>query len=386
MDESKKNIVLIITSLSGGGAERVASLLINEYSKNYTVHLIFTDNTIVDYEIPADVIIKKISYNFKHNNFFNFLFIPVYGFKLFRYLKKNKVSSILSFLSRPNFIACFTKVLGYKGRLVISERTNMVKLYLPGTFMGVMAKFLYKCLYPKADYVVPNSLLTAHNMKVGWKLNLNYKTIYNPLEISKIRAAKDLQAILPGNKDAFKCIMISRFDYPKDQSTLIEAADILKNDKVDFIFVGKGADKEEATKLVIRKRLTNVFFLEFDPQPYKYVFGANAFVFSSVFEGFPNALIEALACGVPVISADCQSGPREILAPKTNFTKEITDNVEFAENGILVPVKNAALFAKAILALKNDHLLQQKYTAAGLARSQDFESNAIIGQFTELLL
>lgn len=386
MDVKKKNIAVIITSLSGGGAERVASLLINKYNANHSIYLLFTDSIIIDYAIPDNVIIKKISYNFKHNYLFNILFIPIYGIKLFKYLKKNDINILLSFLSRPNFIACFTRILGYKGKIVISERANMVKWFLPGTIMGAIAKFLYKWLYPKSDFVVPNSMLTAHNMKEAWKLNLNYKTIYNPLEINKIEQQKNNAEKLPGNEGSFKCIMVSRFDYPKDQTTLIKAAEILIHENIDLFFVGKGVDLMAAKELVKIKELeSKVFFIDFHPQPFKYIYGADAFVFSSTFEGFPNVLIEAMACGVPIISVDCQSGPREILAPDTNFTKLNQTEIEFAKFGILVPIQNEMLFAKAILALKNSKDFQKQYTEASKIRVQDFDSEKIIEQFSKLL-
>ena len=386
MDVKKKNIAVIITSLRGGGAERVASLLINKYSEDFIVHVIFTDSINIDYSISDKVIFKKISYNFKHNYFFNILLLPIYGIKFFKYLKKNNIDIVLSFLARPNFIACFTRIIGFKGKIVISERTNIVKWYLPGTLKESIAKFLYKWLYPKADFVVPNSKLTAYSMKVDWKLNVNYKTIYNPLEIRKIQYEKINAAKLPGNEGAYKCIMVSRFDYPKDQTTLIMVAEILKNEHVDFIFVGKGVDLPAAKELVIKNGLEkNVFFIDFDPLPFKYIYGADAFVFSSIFEGFPNALIEAMACAVPVISVDCQSGPREILAPESDFTKINESEIEFAKFGILVPIQNEILFAKAILALKNNNELQKQYTEASKSRAQDFESEKIISEFSELL-
>lgn len=386
MDVKTKNIAFVITSLRGGGAERVASVLIRKYNEDHNVHLIFTDSTHIEYVIPEGVSVKKISYNFKHNFFLNILFIPVYSYKLFLYMRRNNIPVMLSFLSRPNLIACFTKTWGYTGKIVISERVNVVKWFLPGTFSGMIGKRMYKILYPKADFVVTNSRLTAYNMKTDWKLDLNYQVIYNPLEIEKIQGSKDLVQQLPGRNGAFKCIMVGRFDYPKDYATLINTAEILKDRHIDFLFAGSGPGLPEIKKKVTELGLENIiFFAGFDPDPFKYIFAADVFIFSSLFEGFPNVITEAMACGKPVISVDCQSGPREILAPRTDITAINTTEVELAEFGILVPVKDHILFAKAILLLKNDKELRMHYSAASQMRAQDFESKKITAEFSKLL-
>jgi glycosyltransferase involved in cell wall biosynthesis len=126
-----------------------------------------------------------------------------------------------------------------------------------------------------------------------------------------------------------------------------------------------------------------VSFLGFDENPFKYLARSDVYVLSSISEGFPNSLVEAMACGTPVVAADCKTGPREILC-STYHDKEIL-NVEHAEYGILVPahepteiydnrplLRSEFLMAKAIVELLRDEKLRRYYGDQAKKRAADF--------------
>ncbi|WP_319016516.1 glycosyltransferase [Aliarcobacter butzleri] len=91
--------------------------------------------------------------------------------------------------------------------------------------------------------------------------------------------------------------------------------------------------------------------------PFSYISKADCFVFASNHEGFPNVLIEA--CELPIISTDCQSGPREILAPNSDISFQLENNIELAEYGILTPIKNVDKLQEVMNLMINDESLRK---------------------------
>ncbi len=141
----------------------------------------------------------------------------------------------------------------------------------------------------------------------------------------------------------------------------------------------------------------DVYFLGFQKNPFKFIARSKLFVFPSLWEGFPNALVEAMACGVPVISSDCKSGPREILAPNTDFNHQ-TQKPEFAEYGVLMPVfeikyktakepleEREIMWVETIDKLLEDEILRKNYSEKAKQRAEDFTIEKVVQEWKEVL-
>ena len=193
---------------------------------------------------------------------------------------------------------------------------------------------------------------------------------------------------------------MGRLTEQKGQWHLIRAMSEVVKTVTDakLYILGQGKLKDELVKLTLDLGLTdNVEFLGFVEAPHSYILNSKVFVFPSLYEGLGNVLLEAMSCGVPCISSDCMSGPREILAPGT-AVKGSLESVEYAEYGILVSVGDNEHFnaaepltaaemqlASAIISMLTDKEMRDRYVEKSLKRSSDFSPEIITEQWSDII-
>ena len=149
-----------------------------------------------------------------------------------------------------------------------------------------------------------------------------------------------------------------------------------------LLIIGTGNLNHELHELIATYNLEKkVFLLGEQKNPFQYLLKSDCFLFTSNHEGFPNALVEALVCGLPAISTDCSSGPREILAPKSDISKQLKDTIEIAEYGILTPMNNETRLIEAMTIIMNDTKLRNNYSKNALKRANDFNVDKIIPKY-----
>lgn len=163
-------------------------------------------------------------------------------------------------------------------------------------------------------------------------------TCYNIFDFASIRQ----RAAAPGPefaRDRFHVVCVGRLQREKGQMFLLQAVERLVHDRnrIESLLwmIGTGPDEEALRQFVADRKLSqHVRFEGFQSNPLSYVARANVLCLPSLFEGMPNALVEAMACGTPVIASDCRSGPREIL--------------EDGRFGQLVPPQNVEALGEAL--------------------------------------
>lgn len=337
-------LYFLINSLAGGGAERVTVNL----SKILSVEKIFLLERDIKYEIPKEKLFFLSKHSINTNPVLKTLSIPLYARALSQKIGRDSI--VVSFLERANYVNILAKGFS-KHKAFISVRMSQIKGRKKFHSYNLLSKFLY----PKADKVICVSKGIANELKTYFGVpEEKIVVIYNPIFLNEItflakESLDEYQSIF--NHPVI--ITSGRLTKPKGQWYLLRIFKGLKKGYpgLKLVLLGGGELKDYLVNLSNELGLRtyvwdkgdklsdsyDVYFLGFQRNPFKFIARARLFVFPSLWEGLPNALIEAMACGVSAISSDCRSGPREILAPDTDIEYQ-TKEPEFAEYGVLMPV------------------------------------------------
>jgi N-acetylgalactosamine-N,N'-diacetylbacillosaminyl-diphospho-undecaprenol 4-alpha-N-acetylgalactosaminyltransferase len=370
-----KNILILCASMQKGGAERVISLLLKELEneQNIIVHFMMMEEGI-DYDLPK-VITPIILSNSKKSGIQKLLELPFIAMKLKKYIKENDIDTVMSFLYRPNYINILAKIFGSSHKSIINIRSTTSRYKNEG-LLGKVNLFLIKNLFNKADLIISNSKGVDEDLKSLINITTNTKVIYNPVDIEYINSKKDICEDIDlefiNNKQYI--ISVGRLIPLKRNSDLIKAFfELQKNDdSLELIFLGDGILKDDlindCVKLGIKDK---VYFLGNVKNPFYYLNNSDLFVLNSEIEGFPNVLVEAMACGLPVISSDCKSGPREIL--------------EDEEYGLLYPVGSVEILIEKMKFYLYEDIDRENIQSKNLKRIEDFSVGKIMNQFKKVL-
>lgn len=310
----KKAITFFIQSWSGGGIEKVTEQIIcNMDSSLFDISLVLAMDD--DYSLE----LAKSS-------------IPVFMLKaskpilsLFRFIKwvKHYKPNIVVSASYPlNIVAIIAqKLSGIKYKLIIVEHINVTIATRASKkpISRLPYLLLIKLLYSKADYIVAVSKGVSDDLQAITGLSKdNIAVIYNPVITDKIyemsRESVEHPWLVEDNVPVFLAVgrMVEQKDYP----TLLKAFSLILNSgiKAKLIILGDGPLKQQLKELANELGLKNdVDFPGFDANPYRWMKAANCLVLSSLWEGLPTVIVEAMAIGLPVVATDCPSGPSELI-------------------------------------------------------------------------
>lgn len=331
MINSKLKVAIVSTSLATGGAERFASLLSKMIIGDHVEvhHIIINDAVDFDYNGTLYNLGKQ------SQNRLSLCKKIKKGFLLHQYLKQNKIELIIDNRPRNHFLReiIATLIYGNRKKWFVIHSFNL-KNYFP------RPHFLSKTIYKKADKLICVSK-EIENLVVEKFNFLNTVTIYNPFEISQIEIDNEVS-----QSDKY-ILFFGRFNEKvKNFSLMLEAffASEIYNSGYSLYLLGEGPDLIFIQKKINELDLERfVKIIPFKKNPYEYISKAKFTVLTSHFEGFPMSIIESLAIGIPVVSVNCKSGPKEII--RSEF------------NGLLVENHNVNLLSEAFKRMVYDENL-----------------------------
>jgi glycosyltransferase involved in cell wall biosynthesis/O-antigen/teichoic acid export membrane protein len=292
---------------------------------------------------------------------------------LTRYIRRRRPAGIIAFQDHANVVALWARTLAGTHTPVIATVHNTWSRLLEGaTYKTRALATLIRRAYTKADAVVAVSEGAANDLSDHLGLpRTSIQVIYNPVLMPELfrKAAEpvDHSWFAPGASPVI--IGVGRLTKQKDFPNLVRAFSYARRQlQSRLVILGEGEERNEIEHVVHDLDLENEVWLPgFVENPYKYLRRSAVFVLSSVWEGLPTVLIEALALGVPVISTDCESGPREIL--------------KHGALGALVPVGNIPILGTQII-----ECLLKAHKSGAADMAPDYEPLVAAGKYARLLL
>lgn len=359
-----KHVTIYLPSLNGGGAERMMLNISAELAnRGHCVDLVLVEKK-GDYiaEIPNTVTVIDLE---SPRTLFS---LP----KFLHYLWNEEPDAVLSTLRGTNIASILGGILVPKTIHTVIREANppsekMKHSANKDQFLGYMSEKLYSY----ADHIVAISAGVKKDLVEAYRLDpVQVSVVYNPAFSSDIESRSKQSINEPWFHDDIPVILgTGRLADEKDFNTLLEAFAIIKESmEARLIILGEGPKRNEFECLISDSNLENHIKLPgFVENPFRYMANADVFALSSKYEGFGNVLIEAMACGTPVVSTDCPYGPAEILAN--------------GKYGILVPTESPAKLAKGIA-----FTLENPVPSSSLKRrASEFSVTAAVDKYEQIL-
>lgn len=309
---NQKKIALFLPSLRGGGAERSFVDLANGFSsRGFLVDMVLVE-AVGPYipELREGVQIINLGVGRVARA------IP----QLVRYLRSHRPVTMISGMEHANIIALFARrMAGVPTKLIVSTRyVFSTTIFRSSSFRDRLIPVLCRLMYPQADQIVAVSRNVADDIERALGLPRNsvhviYNPVVSPIIFEKARASPDHPWL--DSSETPVIMGAGRLAPVKDFPTLIRAFHIVRSDRpVRLIILGEGRERTRLNSIIRSLGIEDDVALPgFKENPFSYLARAEVFVLSSLAEGLPGVLIQAMALGIPVISTECPGGVSEIL-------------------------------------------------------------------------
>lgn len=317
-----KNIAILSTSLNSGGAERIAGLLSKELAKYYNVFLFLLDTERIVYEYGGEIVDIGDE-------------LPFFEHRVAAEKKLKHIDISISFMEIMNFANIRTRGTD---KVIISERC-VQSLFQPSLDAQTIKIRKY---YGSADAIVACSHGVKYDLLTNYSIKNEIDVIYNFINKEKIRKLSEED--LPESVETFLngaslFLNVARLHPQKNQISILNAFEqyLDSNKNCKLIFLGSGELEEKINEEISNRKLNDfVKVVPYDSNPFRYMKRAKTIILASRFEGLPNAVLETMTIGCPIIATDCLAGPRELLGDYTDYSEQFGNGISVLDRGILL--------------------------------------------------
>lgn len=385
-----KKIGFVVNGMSIGGNEKSVALLSKALSSEYQIYIIVFDGKSIAFDYDGDLIdlheparnglLNKVLVSFRRIS------------KIKRIIKDKELDILFTVTASVNAVSHF--------------RFRNVQKIVSCRDCGDLERKLkfYAHMVKKADQIIFNS----EHMKAFYLEHYpaDLKKCYTVNNIVSTKATAELanQNVEDSFSDFVKThdaiVSVGRFCREKGYNHLIRAFCKIKEShpNAGLVIIGDGELHNEITDMVDNCAYkSDIYLTGAQKNPYRYMKRCKLFVLSSVSEGFPNVLLEGMACGLPAVAVDCKSGPREILTKEFIFNAATTgyravdygvlsERFEQSDDFSSYNANNAETsLAKAVLFILNDKTVYNKYAKLSLGRSEYYNSEKATDKMLKIL-
>lgn len=375
--EKKKKVIFFIPTLAQGGAERV----ISELSSHVPNHV----------ELVLVLFEKKVSYPFRGRiEYLNISLSRNIFLRIFRFGARWQQFKKLLAKESPDLVVSF----GYSANLIniLANKKAVIRVDMFLTqgrrgIFGAITKKIAKIMFKRATLILAVCRAIREDLIENFDVPADrIRVTHNPVDEERIGKLA-LQPIPREFETIFQkpvIVAMGRLTKQKGQWHLLKAFQYAASriPEAQLVILGKGMLQEKlktyAEGLGLKRQ---VHFLGWQENPYAFLSRAKVFALSSLWEGLPVVMLEAMACGLPVVSVDCKSGPREILALKNQEFGILTPVCSGTWNIKEQPSQEEQLLGEALAKVLEDKEYASALHEKSLARAHDFSTENILQEY-----
>lgn len=376
----KIKLLCCIHDLRGRGAERVLSTLLNRLDRERFQIGLFVYHDIFKMEIPDDIEIMSahiLSYRSSSGLFTKLTMFLRKVVAITKTLNSYKPDVVLSVAGTNEPLIVARYFSRSRPKVILSEH-NLLSAAIMETKSRI-ARFLSKIAisvtYPKAEMIVVPSKSSGDDLSLNYSIpSEKIRTIPNPLDIEKIiRASKESSDVAFPDDGSFRIGFVGSLTREKNIQCLFRALAILKEKKmsVRLFILGEGEEKRGLEKLALELNIEElVIFFGYRENPYAVMANFDVLVVPSFFESFSYVALEAIICGVPVVSSRWQG---------------CEEKFRDMENCLLFPINDHQRLALAVEKLMVDKMLQKTLVDNGMKLALKCETSRIVAEYENVI-